>query len=119
MRFPVVFAAAVLSSIALATTLLVTGVLFVAVLWAVGAVCDLIKVPKEDRIATVFCGSKKSLASGVPMANAIFAGQSIGAIVLPLMLFHQIQLMACAVIASAIYLATLVHGVRSESSGSR
>ncbi len=54
---------------------------------------------KEDEIAITFCGSKKSLASGVPMASAIFAGQPIGAIVLPLMLFHQIQLMACAVIA--------------------
>lgn len=54
---------------------------------------------REDEIAITFCGSKKSLASGVPMANAIFAGQPIGAIVLPLMLFHQIQLMACAVIA--------------------
>lgn len=54
---------------------------------------------KEDEITITFCGSKKSLASGVPMANAIFAGQSIGAIVLPLMLFHQIQLMICAVIA--------------------
>lgn len=54
---------------------------------------------KEDEITITFCGSKKSLASGVPMAGAIFAGQSIGAIVLPLMLFHQIQLMACAVIA--------------------
>ena len=54
---------------------------------------------KEDEITITFCGSKKSLASGVPMAGAIFAGQSIGAIVLPIMLFHQIQLMACAVIA--------------------
>ncbi len=56
---------------------------------------------KEDEITIVFCGSKKSLASGVPMANAIFANQSsaVGAIVLPLMIFHQIQLMACAVIA--------------------
>lgn len=54
---------------------------------------------REDQIAITFCGSKKSLASGVPMANAIFAGQNVGAIVLPLMLFHQIQLMACAVIA--------------------
>jgi solute carrier family 10 (sodium/bile acid cotransporter), member 7 len=56
---------------------------------------------KEDEITITFCGSKKSLASGVPMANAIFAGQSasIGAVVLPIMLFHQIQLMACAVIA--------------------
>lgn len=54
---------------------------------------------KQDEITITFCGSKKSLASGVPMAGAIFAGQSIGAIVLPIMLFHQIQLMACAVIA--------------------
>lgn len=57
----------------------------------------------EDRITITFCGSKKSLASGAPMANAIFAGiggGKIGAIVLPLMLFHQIQLMVCTVIAN-------------------
>ncbi|MDS7595010.1 bile acid:sodium symporter family protein [Agrobacterium tumefaciens] len=54
---------------------------------------------KSDEITITFCGSKKSLASGVPMAGAIFAGQSIGAIVLPIMLFHQIQLMVCAVLA--------------------
>lgn len=54
---------------------------------------------KADEVAITFCGSKKSLASGVPMASAIFAGQSVGAIVMPLMLFHQIQLMACAVLA--------------------
>jgi sodium/bile acid cotransporter 7 len=54
---------------------------------------------REDEIAIVFCGSKKSLASGVPMANVIFAGGAIGAIVLPVMLFHQIQLMVCAWLA--------------------
>ncbi|MGA1803746.1 bile acid:sodium symporter family protein [Rhizobium sp. HT1-10] len=54
---------------------------------------------RADEITITFCGSKKSLASGVPMASVIFAGSPIGAIVLPLMLFHQIQLMACAVIA--------------------
>lgn len=54
---------------------------------------------RPDQITITFCGSKKSLASGVPMAGVIFAGQSIGAIVLPVMLFHQIQLMVCAVIA--------------------
>ncbi|PRD42206.1 hypothetical protein C5748_17235 [Phyllobacterium phragmitis] len=53
----------------------------------------------EDQITIMFCGSKKSLASGAPMANAIFAGQNVGSIVLPLMLFHQIQLMVCAVLA--------------------
>jgi solute carrier family 10 (sodium/bile acid cotransporter), member 7 len=57
---------------------------------------------REDEITIVFCGSKKSLASGVPMANVIFAGQpnvDVGGVVLPLMLFHQIQLIACAQIA--------------------
>jgi sodium/bile acid cotransporter 7 len=54
---------------------------------------------KEDEITIVFCGSKKSLASGIPMAKILFAGHALGAVVLPLMLFHQIQLMVCAVLA--------------------
>ena len=53
----------------------------------------------EDEIAIVFCGSKKSLASGVPMASILFPAASVGLIVLPLMIFHQLQLMACAVLA--------------------
>ncbi|MFC0282741.1 bile acid:sodium symporter family protein [Camelimonas abortus] len=54
---------------------------------------------REDEIAIVFCGSKKTLASGLPMASVLFPAASVGVIVLPLMLFHQIQLMACAVLA--------------------
>jgi sodium/bile acid cotransporter 7 len=54
---------------------------------------------KADEITIVFCGSKKSLASGIPMARVLFASQSVGAVVLPLMLFHQLQLMVCAVLA--------------------
>lgn len=54
---------------------------------------------REDEITIVFCGSKKSLASGIPMAKVLFAAPALGAIVLPLMLFHQIQLMVCAVLA--------------------
>ncbi|MEH6689246.1 MAG: bile acid:sodium symporter family protein [Halopseudomonas sabulinigri] len=53
----------------------------------------------EDRITILFAGSKKSLATGVPMAQVLFAGGAIGALILPLMLFHQIQLMVCAVLA--------------------
>lgn len=52
-----------------------------------------------DRITLLFCGSKKSLASGLPMANILFAGQAVSMIILPLMLFHQIQLFVCAIIA--------------------
>jgi sodium/bile acid cotransporter 7 len=56
-------------------------------------------VPKEDEIAIVFCGSKKSLASGVPMAGVLFPAAVVGPLIVPLMLFHQIQLMVCAVMA--------------------
>lgn len=54
---------------------------------------------RADRITIIFCGSKKSLAAGVPMARVLFASSSVGAIVLPLMLFHQIQLMTCAALS--------------------
>lgn len=53
----------------------------------------------EDRITILFAGSKKSLATGVPMAQVLFAGGAMGAMILPLMVFHQIQLMVCAVLA--------------------
>lgn len=54
---------------------------------------------RRDRIAIQFCGSKKSLATGLPMAAVIF-GSGTGVIILPLMIFHQIQLMMCAVYAA-------------------
>jgi len=55
---------------------------------------------KEDEIAAVFCGSKKTLASGVPMARLLFgAHPALGLIVLPLMLYHQAQLFVGAVLA--------------------
>jgi sodium/bile acid cotransporter 7 len=54
---------------------------------------------REDRIAIQFCGTKKSLLQGVPMAKVLFPGPQTGVILLPIMLFHQMQLMACAFIA--------------------
>lgn len=59
----------------------------------------LAKLSTEDETVLVFCGSKKSLASGVPMAGALFAPAQVGLMVLPLMIFHQIQLIICAAIA--------------------
>jgi solute carrier family 10 (sodium/bile acid cotransporter), member 7 len=53
----------------------------------------------EDEIAIVFCGSKKSMIAGIPMANILFPAHAVGLIVLPLMLFHQLQLFACATLA--------------------
>ncbi|EKN3616531.1 bile acid:sodium symporter, partial [Yersinia enterocolitica] len=52
-----------------------------------------------DEITIVFCGSKKSLANGIPMANVLFPASVVGVMVLPLMIFHQVQLMVCAVLA--------------------
>ena len=74
-------------------------VLLAAVLvvtWAAGRAMGL---DRADRVVLVFCGSKKSLASGVPMAGVLFPPAQVGLVILPLMIFHQIQLIACAVIA--------------------
>lgn len=57
---------------------------------------------REDQITIFFCGSKKTLASGVPMAQILFIGQPLGMLVLPIMIFHQIQLMVCGIIAGKL-----------------
>jgi len=54
---------------------------------------------RADQITIMFCGSKKSLATGVPIAKVLFAGGSLGAIVLPIMIYHQIQLIVCSMVA--------------------
>lgn len=54
---------------------------------------------REDEIVLVFCGTKKSLVQGAPMARVLFAGPEAGLILLPIMIFHQLQLMVCAWIA--------------------
>jgi sodium/bile acid cotransporter 7 len=50
-------------------------------------------------VTIVFCGTKKSLSQGITMAKVTFASHAVGTAVLPLMLFHQIQLMVCAALA--------------------
>ncbi len=100
----------------LALLLLVNIVLLGAVLLTTTFLSRRLGFNKEDEIAIVFCGSKKSLASGIPMANILFAGTSVGLMVLPLMLFHQIQLMACAVIARR-YAARTVPAVAATAAG--
>jgi len=60
----------------------------------------LLGMPRGDRIAAVFCGSKKTLASGVPMAHLIFgANPAIGLILLPIMIYHPLQLLAGGMLA--------------------
>lgn len=79
--------------------LLLCCVLLAAVLTITWFTARRLRFATPDEIAIVFCGSKKSLASGVPMAGVLFPAATAGLVLLPLMLFHQIQLMACAVIA--------------------
>ena len=79
--------------------LLVDASLLTAVLLLTAGLARLLHFERADEITIIFCGSKKSLASGLPMAGILFAGHSPGLIVLPLMLFHQLQLMACAALA--------------------
>ena len=83
----------------LAILLVLCGVLLAIALFVTSQLGKRLGFSREDRITILFCGSKKSLASGVPMANVLFASSAVGAIVLPLMLFHQVQLMVCAVLA--------------------
>ena len=84
---------------ALAGLLVVCAVLLTLALAFTTWIARRLGFDKADEITIVFCGSKKSLASGIPMAKVLFAADAVGAIVLPLMLFHQVQLMVCAVLA--------------------
>lgn len=51
---------------------------------------------KDDEIAIVFCGAKKSLVTGIPMASVLFTGATLAGAIIPLMIYHQIELMAAA-----------------------
>ena len=81
--------------VVLAVDLAVLGAVVVATTWASRA----LGFSTQDEIAIVFCGSKKSMAGGIPMATILFPGHGVGLIVLPLMLFHQAQLFVCATLA--------------------
>ncbi|MVU75840.1 bile acid:sodium symporter [Nocardia sp. ET3-3] len=88
-----------LSARVLISTALVCAALLAIVLTLTSLVSRLLGFSREDGIVVTFCGSKKSLATGLPMASVLFAGHPVGLIVLPLMLFHQIQLFTCAALA--------------------
>lgn len=83
----------------LATVLAVNALLLGLVLCLTTWTSRRLGFNRADEITLVFCGSKKSLVNGLPMANVLFAGHAVGMLLLPLMLFHQMQLMACAALA--------------------
>jgi sodium/bile acid cotransporter 7 len=53
----------------------------------------------SDCRSVLYCGSFKSLVSGVPMARVLFPSAEIGAMILPIMIYHQMQLMVSATLA--------------------
>lgn len=94
----------------LATVMLLCCVLLAVVLAATWACGRALGLARDDAIVLVFCGSKKSLASGVPIAGVLFPAAQVGVVLLPVMLFHQIQLIACAMIARHYADALQEHG---------
>ncbi len=76
------------------------GALFWVALLVTSATARALRLGREDRIAAIFCGSKKTLASGVPMAHLIFGPHlGVGVILLPIMIYHPLQLVICGVLA--------------------
>ena len=83
----------------LAAILLALLALILTTAWAVGRTG---RFSYECRAAILFCGSVKSLASGAPMARILFPGAAAGLMLLPIMIFHTLQLIVCAWIAGAL-----------------
>lgn len=67
--------------------------------WLLGG---LLGFSREDRITLLFSGAHKSLATGAPMARILFPAAQAGMIVIPLMIYHQLQLMVSAWIAARL-----------------
>ena len=87
-----------------ATVLLVAAggviALFVVAVTLVEVIARAARLDRADRIAASFCGTQKTLASGVPLAKVIFGTHpGLGLILLPIMLFHPLQLLVCGVLA--------------------
>lgn len=82
-----------------ALLLLVCTLMLVLALLCTHAISRLCGFARNDEIVVVFCGTKKSLIQGVPMGRVLFPGPDLGLILLPIMIFHQVQLMVCAWIA--------------------
>ena len=79
---------------------LMTAVLLLVVLASTTRLSRALGFSTQDEIAAVFCGSKKSLANGIPIAKVLFAGSpALGMIVLPIMVYHQLQLFLCTLLA--------------------
>jgi sodium/bile acid cotransporter 7 len=84
----------------LVQALLGVALFLMPMLWFSRWAARRLKLDVEDEIVAVFCGSKKTMASGMPMAKLLFGGSAaMGVLILPIMLYHQLQMFVCAVMA--------------------
>lgn len=81
---------------ALALVAAICLVLFVAQVLLAAATLRGIGFPHEDTVTAFVCSTQKTLAAGIPLANAIFADTALdlGVILLPVLIFYAIQLTA-------------------------
>ena len=85
----------------LATSIIICTVILLVMVHLIQWGARRTKFTWPDEVAAVFCGTKKTLAAGIPMAKVIFgADPSLGMILLPIMLYHPIQIFYCAVLAN-------------------
>ncbi len=83
--------------------------LYLAVFGIIWGLSRALKFPRADQIVAVFCGSKKSLVHGSVMASLLFPGAAAtGLILLPLMLYHALQIVLASSMAQ--YLGRQVAG---------
>lgn len=78
-----------------------SAVLVYFMLWVTSFVTRRLKFNYQDQVAIQFAGTKKSLAAGLPMAAVMFGSGGLGLLILPLMIFHQMQLIICSFRASS------------------
>ena len=86
----------------LVATVALCALLLVAACGWLAGLGRLIGLTRPARIALLFCGSNKSLATGLPMAAVLFPAHSVALIVLPLMIYHQLQIFAGGVLANRL-----------------
>jgi sodium/bile acid cotransporter 7 len=74
--------------------------------WLVGGA---LRLPRGDRIAMLFAGGQKSVAMGAPLATVIFPSAAAGIIILPLVVYHLVQMIVAAPIASRLRGEAVAH----------
>jgi sodium/bile acid cotransporter 7 len=84
----------------LITAFVGSALLLALILWLTTRSARALRLSPADEVAAVFCASKKSLAAGAPMAALIFgAHPGLGLILLPIMIYHPLQLIVCSIMA--------------------